>query len=460
MPIPAAYQLALEIFDLASDTSAARRQVWEQLAPLMDQIVKEHEQLTMQFTPYYRDLIENRRQRNAELIITFTERLFTQPFDDAWVASTKERVKAEREIGFDMRARSVIANTILSNLDRALLRKRWWSKRRCITLAGLATRVLTMDSNNAAIIHYHIEARTAENKINKLDSAIVNFGTSIESVREAITVAVNALNSTSRQLANLANRAADEALKGSTIAENAATNAGQIAAATEELNASIAEIRHQANLACLRAQEAAADASDLNEVVHLLSQSVGKIGSVVNLIADIASQTNLLALNATIEAARAGQHGRGFAVVASEVKTLAGQTADATKHIADQIALIEQTTQKSIHEIGETTSKISEIATTSRLVEDSVSEHAAASSEIAVGTNNAARNATEAAVSLKTVTLVVNSTKDSAGLVLESARRLFDSMRKMDEAMDSLLRASQDAGIQQLADLKKNLAAS
>ena len=81
MPIPAAYQLALEIFNLASDTSAARRQVWEQLAPLMDQIVKEHEQLTMQFTPYYRDLIENRRQRNAELIITFTERLFTQPFE-------------------------------------------------------------------------------------------------------------------------------------------------------------------------------------------------------------------------------------------------------------------------------------------------------------------------------------------------------------------------------------------
>ena len=143
-------------------------------------------------------------------------------------------MKAEREIGFDMRARSVIANTILSNHDRALLRKRWWSKRRCIALAGLAMRVLTMDSNNAAIIHYHIEARTAENKINKLDSAIVNFGTSIESVREAITVAVNALDSTSHKLANLANRGADEALKGSTIAENAATNAGQIAAATEE----------------------------------------------------------------------------------------------------------------------------------------------------------------------------------------------------------------------------------
>ena len=455
MSLPAAYQLALEMFDLASDTVAARRTIWELLAPLIDSIAEEHARRTLQFAPFYRELFEKNRQRNAEFIATFTERLFTQTFDDDWVTSTKERMKAERELGFDMRARPIIAGIILSNLNQALARKRWWSKRKCLALADLATRVLSMDSTNAAIIHYSVEARKADTKNNKLDSAIVSFAESIEGLRQAIASAITSLDSTSQELADLANSAADQVLKGVTAAQNAAADVSRMASATEQLNTAITKIQGQASAACLRAEEAVSDASSMNDVVQLLSQAADKIGSVVNVIAEISDQTNLLALNATIEAARAGKHGRGFAVVASEVKILAGQTADATKRISDQVAFIEETTQKSIHEIAETTEKITKVSDFSKLLEHSVSEQAAASTEIAQGANSAAINATDAADSLKTVASVVNLTKNSAGVVLDSARQLFASMRKMDEAMDNLLRASHEAGIQKLADLKK-----
>jgi methyl-accepting chemotaxis protein len=71
----------------------------------------------------------------------------------------------------------------------------------------------------------------------------------------------------------------------------------------------------------------------LSEVEKALTDVAG----VSKAIESIARQTNLLALNATIEASRAGSAGRGFAVVAAEVKTLAGQTRDATLHIRSTV---------------------------------------------------------------------------------------------------------------------------
>ncbi|WP_239988775.1 methyl-accepting chemotaxis protein [Paramagnetospirillum kuznetsovii] len=131
-----------------------------------------------------------------------------------------------------------------------------------------------------------------------------------------------------------------------------------IAAASEELVASVGEIARNSDAAAEEARSAQSVAQDgqsaADQAIHamhsiaeavkaaaskvdVLAQASVKIGDIVNQIEDIASQTNLLALNATIEAARAGDAGKGFAVVANEVKTLANQTGKATVDIRSRI---------------------------------------------------------------------------------------------------------------------------
>ncbi len=120
------------------------------------------------------------------------------------------------------------------------------------------------------------------------------------------------------------------------VADEVKNLAGQTGSATDEIERSVRELRTVA-LRLETAIKLDGDAekrdTDINQEILNLVTEIEKVGTVSQRIDAVASETNLLALNATIEADRAGQAGRGFAVVAGEVKSLAGQTGNATRDI-------------------------------------------------------------------------------------------------------------------------------
>ncbi|MBI3704437.1 MAG: hypothetical protein HY244_11480 [Rhizobiales bacterium] len=453
--IPKAYQLALEGFALENDTASLRQEIWLLLAPNMDRIVESYIKKTTKIAPYYNEMINCNVDRIREMLAVYTERLFKNAFDAQWVADTKARVEAEIAFGYDMRLRGVVAQCVLTELCKIVENRYRYSVRKAARLIDIAARVLMMDMANSAALHHHEEVRKTQAQANRLDSAIVNFGETVESVRRAIGSSFDTLSKTSDRLTNIANNAADHAVKGTQTADEAALNVTAMATATEELTASISEIHRQAAKNVVEAEEVASNARDMNATVAMLSDAVDKIGSIVDFIAKIAAQTKLLALNATIEAARAGDAGKGFAVVADEVKSLAAQTSNSAEDVGGQIAVIREVTKKSIEKIDVTSRKIADIANISKLLESVVVEQAAASGDISEGANNAARNATSTAEKLKILAGDVRGTQDISKSVIDSAQELSKCMAELDVAMEKLLKASQQSGLKKFIDLKK-----
>jgi methyl-accepting chemotaxis protein len=153
--------------------------------------------------------------------------------------------------------------------------------------------------------------------------------------------------------------------------------------ATEEMSTNISDIARSSEKARLVSGQAVAKAGAASTRIMELGGLAQAIGKVTETITDISEQTNLLALNATIEAARAGGAGRGFAVVATEIKTLAQQTADATREIKESILGVQQTATSTSEEISQVSGIIHEIDSFISSIASSVEEQSCVTREVA-----------------------------------------------------------------------------
>jgi methyl-accepting chemotaxis protein len=461
MNVPSAFRIGLNLFQIDEATLATRREVWDLLGPQMPAIIDRHYELLFKHAPFFIELIKKNGEGYRERTIQYTERLFCEPLDEQWVQDTQERAKAEKELGHDIRSRPGMNAYLLQEFASILMKKRMMPRAKAVRLLDTASRMFSLDTATAVSIHYNFQLRNSRNDGDRIGAAVQSFGSTIQTVRRSVSSAVDLLSATSNELTELAQSASLQSNTAAEAASSTAANVGTIAAATEELNASIASIHDQASNSANLAREAVSHAERTNVTIRSLSEAVDKIGSVASLISEIASQTNLLALNATIEAARAGEAGRGFAVVASEVKSLATQTSKATTEIGQQIAMIEEATKRSVHEIASTGDTISNIARTAEMIASALNEQAAATGNIAESAVAAANNAGTVAKAMKTVEETTANTKAAAATVLTSSRDLTGSTGEVATAMDSLFEAATNyEGTKKFNDLSRAAAKS
>jgi len=285
----------------------------------------------------------------------------------------------------------------------------------------------------------------AEQRQRTVEAHIAEFQGAIGETLRTLDTARRQLGDTAGDMTRIAERGAVGVRDAEQATGEASDNVSGIAAATEELNASIREIARQVAESAHVSQRAVEETQQTDETVRGLAESASRIGEVVGLISSIAAQTNLLALNATIEAARAGEAGKGFAVVASEVKSLANQTAKATEEIGNQIASVRNVTQDAVRAISQIRGTIDEVNSVSTMIAASIEEQGAALQEIARNTQLAADRTRKASGSVTAVSVETEATTTSAGAVQSAAMSLdkeAEHLRRQVDAFMDRLRAA------------------
>jgi methyl-accepting chemotaxis protein len=279
-----------------------------------------------------------------------------------------------------------------------------------------------------------------EARRNATDAAIASFRERVEAVLATVGDSAAAMKATATALSGSSERTSHRAVGAVSASNEASTNVTTAATAAEELMRSIAEISRQLGHTSEVVGLAAGEAKTTNDQVAGLAKAAQKIGDVVKLIQAIAEQTNLLALNATIEAARAGESGKGFAVVASEVKSLAVQTAKATKEIDGQISAVQSMTAGAVEAIGRIAARMQEINAHASSVAASVGQQNAATSEITHNVASAAKETREVAAVLGEVAGAIDETSTSAQMLLAAADAVQQAAVNLRGEVDKFLR--------------------
>ncbi|HEY1936104.1 MAG TPA: methyl-accepting chemotaxis protein [Acetobacteraceae bacterium] len=254
-----------------------------------------------------------------------------------------------------------------------------------------------------------------------MDRHTRDFGKTIAGVMTSLTQSAEQMRGSATAMSDGARQTRVDATATADGATAAARDLASVAAASEEMSASIDEISRQVSGVTTAVRQAVERANATDQKVTGLAETADHIGDVVRLISEIASRTNLLALNATIEAARAGEAGKGFAVVAGEVKALATQTAKAINEINTQVGAIRVSTNEAVTAVHEVTQAIGQVDAVAAAIGAAVEQQAGVTRQIAGSVQSVLQSTGQATQSMQQVSSIAEEAEVTSHGVLTAA---------------------------------------
>ncbi len=231
--------------------------------------------------------------------------------------------------------------------------------------AGDLTQRMDTDSDHEAMVNIAESFNAMLAELDETISTIQQFSDDVAVVSEEMSASVAEVKDSSEDVSRSIQEIADGATDQSESLQQVSNEMNDLSATIEEVAATADTVaeksRETADIgqqgrergdSAVGGMEAIQTKMQRSvEAVESLDDQMDQIGDIVGVISDIAEQTNILALNANIEAAHGQASGDGFEVVANEVKQLAEETKDSASQIEDIIADVETQVERTVEDI-------------------------------------------------------------------------------------------------------------
>jgi methyl-accepting chemotaxis protein len=242
-------------------------------------------------------------------------------------------------------------------------------------------------------------------------------------IAQTIGEAVNAIASSSTEIATTVEQQERTALQQSSSVNQTTITMDELGAASQQsaqqaLGA--AEAARQAlkitEGGSLAVKENLESMTILKEKVGAIAQQImrlneqtNQIGNISSVVTDLANQTNMLSLNAAVEAVRAGENGKGFNVIATEIRKLADISKKSAEKINNLVADIKNALDSTVTVTNEGTKTVEEGNKISQKTAGAFSEVTKAFNDVVLNNQQISLSTQQQAIAIQQVVDAMNS---------------------------------------------------
>lgn len=268
--------------------------------------------------------IINQHSTIEKLKLTFQkhlEELFNGDIDEQFIEKRVNIGRAHVHVGLNPHWFVSAYQTLFNQLYDLIARQNY-SGRSTLRIAAALSRLLNFEQQLVLSAYEQQSKNQYLADVEKKNEVARKIGLSIEelaAISQETNASIDQLTSQSEHIARLAQKGAETAVN---VAQYANKGTEQLAVQQQNMQA----VKQNVEAITVRAKEFQKVSAQINDFVKIIEA--------------ISDDTQLLALNATIESARAGEAGRGFAVVSGEIKKLSEQTKSSIQRVSHLVRQI------------------------------------------------------------------------------------------------------------------------